>query len=170
MEGLPGPGYTGAKWGGYVKRHNPFPYFTSVASRPARLRRMVPYYKFREDLERRALPDFSFVVPDLCNGMHDCPVATGDAWLKRFLTPLLSSPELENGVVFVTFDEASDEDERGGGGRIATLVLGPDVRPGARSKRGYSHYGLLRTIEEAWGLPLLRKSARANAITDIWKH
>lgn len=169
-EGLPRPGYTGAKWGGYVKRHNPFPYFASVVSRPARLRRMVPYFEFKADLERDRLPDFSFVVPDLCNGMHDCPVATGDAWLAKFLTPLLKSPQLKRGVVFVTFDEAASyADERGGGGHIVTLAVGPTVRAGARSTRGYNLYGLLRTIEEAWGLPLLGKSTRASAITDVWR-
>ncbi|HEU0304891.1 MAG TPA: alkaline phosphatase family protein [Gaiellaceae bacterium] len=169
LQGLPLRGYTGARWGRYVKRHNPFPYFRSVVYRPARLRRMVPLYEFRRDLERKRLPDFSFVVPDLCSGMHDCPVATGDRWLKQFLTPLLSSPQLEGGVVFVTFDEASDRDVRGGGGRIATLALGPTVRPAAASSRGMNHYGLLRTIEDGWGLPRLGRSATANAVTGIWR-
>lgn len=169
LEGLPLRGFTGAQWGRYVKRHNPFPYFTSVVNRPARLRRTVPYSEFRRDLRRRRLPDFSFVVPDLCNGMHDCPVATGDAWLKKFLPPLLRSPQLKGGVVFVTFDEAGQGDNRGGGGHIATLALGPTVRKGAKSIRGLNHYGLLRTIEDAWGLPHLGRSARANAATGIWR-
>lgn len=168
-EGLPRNGYTGAKWGRYVKQHNPFPYFTTVVTRPARLRRMVPYYEFKADLERERLPDFSFVVPDLCNGMHDCPVATGDRWLEKLVDPLLKSPQLDGGVVFVTFDEATYDDQRGGGGRIVTLAVGTSVRAGARSRRGYNHYGLLRTIEESWGLPLLGNSANANAITDVWK-
>ena len=168
LEGLPLRGYTGAQWGNYVKRHNPFPYFKSVVNRPARLRRTVPYAEFRQDLRRGRLPDFSFVVPDLCNGMHDCPVATGDAWLEKFLPPLLRSPQLKGGVVFVTFDEADHGDNRGGGGHIATLALGPAVRKGTSSK-GMNHYGLLRTIEDAWGLPRLGRSATANAATGIWR-
>ena len=30
----------------------------------------------------RRLPDVSFVIPNLCDDMHDCPVATGDTWLR----------------------------------------------------------------------------------------
>ena len=100
--------------------------------------------------------------------MHDCPISTGDAWLKRFLGPLLASKQLDRSVVFVTFDEGADS-RLGGGGHIVTLALGPMVRTGADTAKGYNHYGLLRTIEEAWGLPLLGKSARANAITGIWR-
>ena len=28
------------------------------------------------------LPTISFVVPNLCNDMHDCSIATGDSWLR----------------------------------------------------------------------------------------
>ena len=167
-EGLPRVGYTGAQSGRYVKRHNPFPYFRSVLSNPARLQRMVPYGQLARDLRQNRLPDFSFVVPDLCSDMHDCPVATGDAWLKAFLTPLLRSPQLKGSVVFVTFDEAED-DLPGGGGRIATLAVGPAVRRGVISSKGLNHYGLLRTIEDAWGLPRLGRSRTANAVTGIWR-
>jgi hypothetical protein len=31
------------------------------------------------------------------------------------------------------------------------------------------HYGLLRTIEQAWGLPLLGRSAATTPITGIWR-
>ena len=36
-EGLPSPGFTGADAGRYAKKHEPFVYFRSVLSRPARL-------------------------------------------------------------------------------------------------------------------------------------
>jgi phosphatidylinositol-3-phosphatase len=167
-EGLPHRGFQGAESGQYVKRHNPFLYFRSVVSRPSRLRRIVPLDEFSVDLARRRLPDFSLVVPDLCNGMHDCAVAQGDAWLDTFLAPLLRNPQLADGAVFVTFDEPA-----GGhivaASRIVTLVLGPLVRLGARSQTRITHYGLLRTIEDAWQLPRLGRSARATPITGIWR-
>jgi len=31
------------------------------------------------------------------------------------------------------------------------------------------HYGLLRTVEQAWGLPLLGRSARVASVTGIWR-
>jgi hypothetical protein len=47
------------------------------------------------------------------------------------------------------------------GGHIATIVAGPDVRPGARNAQPVDHYGVLRTIEDALGLPRLAGAASA---------
>jgi phospholipase C len=167
-EGLPARGFTGAESGLYVKRHNPFVYFRSVISKPQRLRRVVPYSEFVPDLKRGKLPDFSLVVPDLCNGMHDCPVGRGDAWLNAFLRPVLGNPQLAGGAVIVTFDEPHGRDTVENG-RLATLVLGPLVRPGARSGTRFTHYSLLRMIEDAWGLPHLGKARTAAPIGGIWR-
>ena len=166
-EGLPRAGFTGPWAGRYAKKHNPLLYFTDVASRPNRLRKIVPLSAFRRDLDAGRLPDFALVVPDLCNDMHDCSVATGDAWLRTFLRPLLPNPALRRGVVFVVFDEGTSS--RGGGGHVPALVLGPLVRPGSQTSTPLDHYGLLRTIERAWGLSLLGRSRGATAITGIWR-
>jgi phosphatidylinositol-3-phosphatase len=166
-EGLPAPGFTGSSAGRYAKKHDPFVYFADVVARPARLRRVVPLTQFARDLAAHALPDFSLVVPDLCNDMHDCPVSTGDAWLRAFLRPLLRSSELAHGVVYVVFDEGTSDE--GGGGRVPALVLGPLVRPGARAGMPLDHYSLLRTVEDGWHLPRLGRSRTAPPITGIWR-
>jgi phospholipase C len=164
-EDLPQPGYTGADAGRYAKRHNPLLYFRDVLARPSRLRRIVTLSQFGHDLGAGVLPDFSLVVPNVCHDMHDCPVATGDAWLHRFLRPLLGSSALGEGVVFVVFDE--DDGEHGN--RVAALALGPLVRPGSRSRQRLNHYALLRTIEDRLGLPRLGRSASAPPISGIWR-
>jgi phospholipase C len=168
-EDLPFPGFTGGESGGYAKKHNPFVYFDSVTSNPARLARVVGFDQFRRDLAARSLPDFSLVVPNQCNSMHDCPVSTGDAWLKRLLPPLLDSPQLERGVVFVIFDEGEESDDAGGGGHIPALAAAPTVRTGSRSTQALTHYSLLRTIEDAWDLPHLGKSGSTAPISGIWR-
>src|SRR5207247_11474253 len=66
----------------FRKKHVPFLYFRGGASH------VLPLSRF----DVRNLPAYAFVVPDLCNDMHDCPVATGDTWLKRFVRPLLPVP------------------------------------------------------------------------------
>ena len=159
-EGLPRPGYTGARSGLYAKKHMPFLYFRDIVRSSARRRRVVPLTQLDADLRRGALPDFGLIVPNLCNSMHDCPVATGDQWLGRVVPPLLQLPDT---VVFVVFDEGSSAND------VAALALGTAVRPGARWTRLTGHYGLLRTIETAWGLPFLGRSARATTITGIWQ-
>ena len=166
-EGLPRVGFTGPAAGRYAKRHNPLVYFADVVTRPDRLRRIVPLGRFRRDLEAGQLPDFSLVVPDLCHDMHDCPVSTGDGWLSAFLRPLLASPALRRGIVVVVFDEGGSSE--GGGGHVPALVLGPVVRPGTQSATRLDHYGLLATIERAWGLPLLGRSRGATPIRGIWR-
>lgn len=160
-EGLPRPGWTGAFKGRYAKKHVPFLYFRRVLSQRARLRRVVPLRQLSSDLAGRRVPDFALVVPDLCHDMHDCPVATGDRWLRRFLPPLL---RLADSAVFVVFDESDTADPR-----IPALALGPLVRPGSRFRPALTHYGLLRTIEDGLALPRLGRSGRAGPVTGIWR-
>ena len=165
-EDLPHPGYTGAFSGRYAKKHDPFLYFRDVADSRARRNRVVPFTQLSSDLRRHRLPDLSLVVPNLCDDMHDCSVATGDAWLKTHVVPLLHSRALRGGVVFVVFDEGTSS--TGGGGHVYALALGPTVRGGSRFTRATNHYGLLRTIEDAWGLPRLGFSRTGTPIGGIW--
>ena len=143
----------------YAKKHNPFLYFPGVD-----VKNIVALPRLAQDVRRNRLPDFSLVVPDLCDDMHDCSVATGDAWLKTHVAPLA---DRRNTVVFVVFDEGTSD--VGGGGNVETLVLGPYVRPGSSSSAPTNHYGLLRTIEQAWHLQYLGASAQAKPITGIWR-
>ncbi len=166
-EGLPRAGWTGAYAGRYVKRHVPFLYFRDVLRSPARRRHVVPLRQLSSDLATGRLPDFSLVVPDLCHDMHECSVALGDAWLGRFLPALLRSPRLAHSVIFVVFDEPRIFQP--GTDLVPALALGPTVEPGSEYAPRTSHIGLLRTIEDAWGLPRLGYSKRAAPITGIWQ-
>jgi phosphatidylinositol-3-phosphatase len=164
-EGLPYPGFTGAVYRRYAKKHNPFVYFRNIATDPARRKAgIVPITQLARDLQEDALPDFSIVIPDMCNSMHDCPVRVGDAWLRR-LVPRLA--RLPNTVVFVLFDEGTSNLR--GGGHIPAFALGTAVQRGSRFSAVTNHYGVLRTIEEAWSLPLLGRSARTQPITGVWR-
>jgi phosphatidylinositol-3-phosphatase len=163
-EGLPSPGYLGPFSRRYAKKHDPFAYFPDIADNPSRRARIVPLTRLATDLRAGTLPSFSLVVPDLCHSMHDCSVGVGDTWLRRNAAPLLSLPRT---VVFVVFDEGSTSIR--GGGHTVALAVGTAVRRRARFTRVTGHYGLLRTIEQAWGLPLLGRSAGATPITGIWR-
>jgi hypothetical protein len=154
----------GLSWDGYAegfpsgvrfaKKHVPFLYFAASASH------VLPLSAF----DPKHLPVYAFVTPDLCHDMHDCPIHAGDAWLARFIKPLLL---VKNTVIFVVFDEGSTS--IGGGGHVPLLALGSAVKPHSRYTAWTSHYGLLRTIEEALGLRRIGASARAEPITGIWR-
>ncbi len=147
----------------------PFLRFDRVTDSTRQLRDIQPLSRFTRALRADRLPNFSLIVPNLCHDMHNCSIATGDRWLRRFAGPLLGSPAMRRSVLFVTFDEGASRDHLGGGGPVATIVAGPLVRPHVQSNRPYTHYSLLRTIEDAWGLPRLGQSATAAPITGIWR-
>jgi len=153
-----------------VKARIPFLYFHDVLDSRRRMRDIVPLAGFRRDLTAGRLPSFSLVIPDLCHDMHDCSIATGDSWLESFMDPLLKPGDLRHTVVFITFDEAERPDDRGGGGQVPAIVVGPRVRPDSISTVPLNHYSLLRTIEDALKLrPPLGLSATAQPITGIWR-
>ncbi len=141
--------------GRYAVRHNPAVYYPRIA---AQCRRWdVPLGTTSagalvSDLRRGRLPSFAFVTPNLCNDMHDCPIATGDAWLRRWIPRILAGPDYRAGttVLVVTFDEGS-----GSSNQVATVVVSPATRPGTRSSTAFTHYSLLKTTEQLLGLPAL---------------
>jgi phosphatidylinositol-3-phosphatase len=155
-EGLPYDGFTGCASGRYGRKHNPWVDFTNVpASSNLAFSRFPSMYG--------GLPDVAFVVPDICNDMHDCPVGTGDAWVQQRLGPYVDWAKEHDSLLVVTFDE----DESTEGNRIVTLFAGAHVRPGDYSER-IDHVRVLRTIEDAFGLPHAGTSAKVAPITDVW--
>ena len=56
-------------------------------------------------------------------------------------------------------------------GRIPTVVAGPDVRPRAVMRRPLDHYGILRSLETAFGLPRLgaARSARHGSLAPLFR-
>ena len=168
----------GLTWRAYVEGYrgvgarpaHPIPFFARIPFlRFDNVGDIQPLSSFGKALRAGRLPNFSLIVPNLCHDMHNCSIATGDRWLRRFERPLLRSPAMQRSVLIITFDEGRSSDHLGGGGLVTTIVAGPLVRPHVRSDQPYSHYSLLRTIEDAWGLPRLGQSATAAPITGIWR-
>jgi phospholipase C len=172
MEGMPAPCKLG-DYGNYAQKHDPFIYFDGIRKDDARCGRIVPFEKFPIDLQAGSLPDFVWITPDLCHDAHDCPLGTGDDWLKQWVPAILGSSEWKAGsVLFITFDEGQGDHgccEVAKGGRVATLVISPYGKPGFQSAQPYDHYALLRTIEDAWGLPSLGAAADIGPMTDFFQ-
>ncbi len=137
--------------GTYARKHEPAISFTDISGIPARCADITDFAHFSP-----VAADFELIIPNLCNDMHDCGVATGDAFLAGFVPRIIDSAAFVDSVLFITFDEGASNTH--GGGHIATLVVSPLVRPGSRDAAVSNHYTLLRTIEDAWGLGCLRET------------
>lgn len=148
--------------GTYARKHEPAISFTSIARRPTRCARIRDFSHFSP-----SVADFELIVPNMCNSMHDCSTATGDAFLRGFIPKILKSPAMKGSVLFLTWDEGTSN--LGGGGRIATVVIGPTVKRGYRSAIAHTHYSLLRTIEKAWGLGCLNRACSANDLREFFR-
>src|SRR5437660_5547231 len=156
MESLPSIGFIGyATSGPYLKRHNPFAYFSDVVNTNQRLN-LVPLSPFfAQDIANRTLPNFSYVVPDAGDDAHDGTLAQADQWLQANVPQLLADPDFQtDGLLFLVWDEGNlgPLDSRWTGGRVATLVIGPAVKHGFHSTTLYSHQDLLRTVCDALAL------------------
>ena len=162
LEDVPGRCFTGAGAGGYAKKHNPFIYYDDVARSPKRCARLVGFGALGSDLRHGRLPTFVWITPNLCDDGHDCSLTTADRFLARTLPALLRQLG-PHGFLVLTWDEGTSDNGCCGvaaGGRVATIVAGPDVRRGARQSAPVDHYGVLATIEQALGLPPLVGAAR----------
>ncbi len=169
MESMPAPCTLGND-GLYVQHHNPFVYYDDIRTVPDECAKVVPFSDLSSDFASASTtPNFAWVTPDLCSDMHNCSIATGDAWLQQNVSAILASPAFttQNSVLAVTFDE--DDGSTGNNNHVATVLAGPSVTQGLRSNVHYDHYSLLKTIETAWGLsPLTANDAAAAPMSDFF--
>jgi acid phosphatase len=155
-EDLPSVGYTGGDSGGYAVRHNPLAYMTDVQNNAAQAQNLVPFTQFAADLPTANLPEYSFIVPNLCNDAHDCPLSTADNWLKKNIDPIIASPVFQkDGLLIIVFDEANTEDFTAGGGHVAAVIVSPFSKRGYKSIAFYQHQSVLRLTLEGLGVTKL---------------
>ena len=162
-QSLPSRGYTGPDKFPYLRRHNPFSYFSDVANDGGQRGNLVPLEQLRADIEAHRLPNFAYVVPDARHDAHNCPSGSGcpdedmlrsaDDFLAGVVPELLASPDFrKDGVLIIVFDESFTDDKAHGGGHIPMVVVGRGVKPGFRSTRLYQQPATERLICEALGL------------------
>ena len=159
-EDLPSVGSTTCGSGKYARKHAPWVTFTSVP--PAN---SVPFSSFPPSSDYASLPTVAFVIPNLDNDMHDGSVAQGDAWLNNNLSAYATWAKANNSLLVVTWDE----DDNGENNQIPTIFYGANVKTGAYGEP-VTHYNVLSTLEQMYGLNTTGNAATVPAITDIWVH
>jgi len=167
QEDLPYAGFDGISKLNYVRRHNPIIDFTDTCAASQKIN-SVPYTQLATDIANHTTPNFAFITPNLTHDAHNGTLAAADEWMSQRVPAILALPEFQpggDGILFIVWDEAdlsSDgltQDNRcasnissGCGGRLATLVIGPQVKPGYTSSVRYDHANLLSTVCAVMGL------------------
>ena len=160
MQGLPSPCATADGPDRYAKKHDPFVYFRSFVGRPSCARSVVPLSRLATD-ERRGLPRFVWITPDLCNDMHDCDPSVGDRFLSGLVPGLVRALGRE-GVLLLTWDEGTSDDgccRLAQGGHVALIAVGGGVRQASRVGTAVDDYSVLQTVEDIFGLRRLGGAA-----------
>jgi hypothetical protein len=156
-EDLPAAGSPVCSQGQYARKHVPWTDFSNVPGSVSKPFTSWPAGDFA------ALPTVSFVIPNLCDDMHDCDVAAGDAWLRAHLSGYVDWAMSHDSLLILTWDEDDDSPVN----QIPTILAGQPVTPG-RYAEPITHYNVLATIEAAYALPRSGQAATAQPITDIW--
>jgi hypothetical protein len=160
--------------GNYARRHVPFLSFREVqekfCDRVIRVDSSRSDNYFVQDAQK-GLVAYSFYSPNMNHNGHDTTLQVAGAWVKKFLDSTFPEKLRHGTLVIVTFDESGGNEDN----RITTLFLGDMVKAANQQDpavlgRYYTHYSVLRTIEDNFGLDPLTANDRAAApITDIWK-
>ncbi len=174
FENMPSPCYLGPESpdGLYAQKHDPFAYFADIRSDPALCAHLQPFTALPPLLSgpATAVPRFVWVTPNLCDSGHDCSPSAAGAWLERFVSEVTASSAWQHGgLLVVTWDEGGSDaamdpqtgtiGSSGGGGTVLGIVAAPGAQAGGVLPGPYDHYSVLKTVEEAFGLPLLGAAA-----------
>ena len=156
-EGLPAVGSPVCSAGKYARKHVPWANFSNVPPTNS-----VPFSAFPMG-NYASLPTVSFVIPNNDDNMHDGSIAQADAWLNHQLSGYANWAVANNSLLIVTWDEDDDTSRN----QIPTVIYGAHVQPGSYSEP-ISHYNVLSTLEQMYGLPKTGNAVNAAPIATIW--
>lgn len=184
QEDLPYAGYQGLEGGTdnvYYRRHNPLIDFTDVCPGTGQDTNSVPLTQMATDFANGTTVNFAWITPDVNNDAHNGTLQQADQWLQDNVPAILARPEFGpggDGILFIVWDESElAGDNRcsatvttGCGGRVANLVIGPQVKAGYESTVTYHSENVLSTLCAAMGLATCPGAAQSAApMADFFK-
>ncbi len=166
----------------YQRKHNPFMSFNNIRKNSRRCAHIQNADKLDEALAahtqqemdnprqiENVIPQFVFYTPNMDNNGHDTNAAFAGDYLQSLVRKYNHPAFKKLRTLFVvTFDEDSDHWSKAylhsyfpkyfskKDNRVFTVIWGEDVIPkesqGTKDGEYYSHYSILKTIEENWDL------------------
>jgi len=162
-ESMPSAGYLGASTSLYYRKHNPWSDWQGTGANNIPPSCNQPFTSFPTDYN--LLPNVSIVVANIINCMHDGTIQQGDTWLQNNLDGYIQWAKTHNSLFILTFDE---DDSGTGNNRITTFFIGPMVAPGSYTNH-VTHFNVLRTIEDIYGLPACGTSSINTSMDFVFK-
>jgi len=152
QENYPGNCFSGSKSNKYYRKHNPFISFNTIRNNATRCSKIVNSDQLWTDIDNDALPQFMFYTPNIDNSGHNTGPLGAANWASSFMHTLLPKKGIvDETLVILTFDEGLLI----GPNIVFTLLIGPGVTPDTKDNTRYTHYSLLRTIEDIFHLGTL---------------
>jgi phosphatidylinositol-3-phosphatase len=125
-------------------------------------------------LQTGGVARFDMIIPNDCENGHDVcgthdAVHQFDDFVAREIPKIQASPSFgSDGLIIVVWDEGDDPPHQPL--HVGAAFLGSHVTPGAVDSQKLTHYSLLRTLEDGFGVPKhLAHAAKASAISGIWR-
>jgi chitodextrinase len=177
LEDMPSPCFIGDQ-SPYMQKHNPLIYFDSVRLNADRCKRgIVPLTDLDTDLATNRLPNFSFIMPNMCNSGYECEPQVTDTWVSNMVAKLQAAPAFgQNSLIIITFDEGNEHNNGTccglgpkAGGQVPAILISPLAQSSFNDTTAYSHYSVLKLILDAWKLPDLGLSASAPRVVAPWQ-
>jgi phosphatidylinositol-3-phosphatase len=147
----------------YYRRHNPLIDFTDVCPGTGQDMNSVPFSQMATDFAQGNTVNYAYITPDADEDAHNGSLQAADQWLQANVPAILARPEFGpggDGILFVVWDEGtlstdnrcSATEAEGCGGRTATLVIGPSLKPDYQSTITYHNENVLKTVCVTMGL------------------
>src|SRR3989442_12884494 len=127
---------------------DPFPFlsYTTITGSPARCANLHSGGPTDVAAALNAGTNFIWFTPNDGHNMHDNSVSSGDSWLQSWVPGLLSAMAGKHAALFLTYDEGYASPPL-----VYSGFSGPAAKLAYKSTTSYTHYSLLKLIEDVWG-------------------
>src|SRR5216117_856254 len=126
--------------------HFPFLSYTTITGNSARCANLHSGGPTDVVAALNAGTNFIWFTPNDGHNMHDNSVASGDAWIQSWVPQLLSAMSGKHATLFLTYDEGYASPPL-----VYSGFSGPAAKQAYKSTTSYTHYSLLKLIEDVWG-------------------
>lgn len=161
----------------FQAHHQPFNYYAAFdpdAHPRARVEHLKDYNDMLADIEAGSLPSVTFYKPEGVFNQHEgnTNLSNGDERIADLVARLRASPQWQDMVIIITYDENGGvwdhaapprADLLGPGTRIPAIIISPWARMGSVDHTQYDTGSVLRLITRIFDLPTLRGLARRDS-------